>query len=431
MPAAFIKKFSPETGFDGVYSTKSGTQEQGGPYCRSHGRIGLAAAHRLAREGPHLVQVSCGAGFRPVQARRASSAARSVETGRFATVSQNNTEKLDPDGRHAYSTSKENAELMMRHSAFPCGATGCWKKALCLLGAAFTLIELLVVIAIIALLAALLLPALRGAKLAAQQAGCISNLRQLALAHSLYLSDFNKDIPPMWNSVVVAGGTGGGVAPIWEIYLSPYVSRQDNFGAQKTTVYSCPSTSQPGTCNIWGVGLLETNGNADTEWWAFHPLRLAGNFGPYLPVTNFGAFAFNAWLFDVVEYDPAGVGPHPPPSYFRTPRDVRLPTQTPVLADATFYAVSPGSFEEPSTNLYAGSFVYSPGIGEMSSLAIARHGGRPASAAPRNFDISHRLPGMVDVALYDGHVEKSPLENLWNYYWSADWQIPRKRPGLP
>jgi len=27
-------------------------------------------------------------------------------------------------------------------------------------------------------------------------------------------------------------------------------------------------------------------------------------------------------------------------------------------------------------------------------------------------------------------VEKSPLENLWSYYWSADWQIPIKRPGL-
>jgi hypothetical protein len=36
---------------------------------------------------------------------------------------------------------------------------------------------------------------------------------------------------------------------------------------------------------------------------------------------------------------------------------------------------------------------------------------------------------MIDLALYDGHVEKSPLENLWNYYWSANWQIPNPRPG--
>ena len=81
---------------------------------------------------------------------------------------------------------------------------------------AFTLIELLVVIAIIAILAALLLPALSQSKAKGQCVACRSNLKQLQLCWTLYLDDNAQHFPPT-TTVALGSGIWTSPPPSWAV----------------------------------------------------------------------------------------------------------------------------------------------------------------------------------------------------------------------
>ncbi len=250
----------------------------------------------------------------------------------------------------------------------------------------FTLVELLVVIAIIALLMAILLPALNKARDAGNTVKCAANLRQFGLMYELYAQGHNESMPGGWNS-----GT------MWMVDLMPYYQGASDIRLcpkakkflDQTGCYSdavCPKTIESawgrwgkpnfygGVVPVWAKEGLY--GSYGVNGWAHNP-------------PDIGATINGTKLYDIALVDR--------PRYWRSMLNVKNAADVPLMSDAMWDGTEPRVDDAPPSSLCLQN-------SNMSVFCIPRHAGRE------------------NMLFMDKSVRKVGLKSLWTLPWHRQWR---------
>ena len=240
----------------------------------------------------------------------------------------------------------------------------------------FTLIELLVVISIIALLLSILVPSLTRVKKQAQNALCMSNLRQWSLIWDMYLQGSEGQF--MIGGYTYGKNPKGSIRQDWMSLLQSYYA--------DPSLLFCPSATK-----------LFVDG-------ARHPFAAweirEKNTG-MTPGTNH-SYGINHWLED---------NWWPNPHFWRNINRVITPSQVPLFMDCKIYVAAPSSKRE-SPPPFEGSQYVKPDR-QMTRICMNRH------------------EGAINMLFIDYSVRHVGLKRLWNFKWHTQYDLSERDPVWP